>query len=334
MKPLRFVCAGGWHAHAKDFPLDRAPKYASHLDFTFVAVWDNDRTRGTQWAQEMQCAFVEDYDALLALPDLDGVLITCETSRHEELIVKAAKAGVNVFVEKALTTSNDSAYRIQKAVKESGIHFTVSDPVRHGDLIYAKKLVDAGVIGTVISARSRMANDCALSDPESVRALYELEDTGGGAMIDMGYHNVHRLQWFLGRPVRASAILAPFTAYGREKQVDENSVAVFEFEGGKVGIAETGWLTGDTTAFEVYGTKGAIRSDDAGVRYRIGAGNWVPVPPEEIPPQDTYPLCYWMECIAHNIPCDKYDIDHAVLYTEMLTAAMAGDRLAVRVESR
>lgn len=106
---------------------------------------------------------------MLALPDIDGVLITCETTNHEALIVKAANAGINVFIEKALTTTNESAYRIRDAVKRSGIHFTVSDPVRHGDLLYAKKLVDAGVIGTVISARSRMANACALSDPELMK---------------------------------------------------------------------------------------------------------------------------------------------------------------------
>lgn len=334
MKKMRFVCAGGWHTHAKDFPMDRAPKYASHLDYEFVAVWDNDTERGKQWAADMNCAFVADYDALLALPDVDGVLITCETAKHEELIIKAANAGIHVFVEKALTTSNESAYRIRDAVKKSGIHFTVSDPVRHGDLLYAKKLVDAGTIGTVTSARSRMANGCALAGQELIKRYYEVEDTGGGAMIDMGYHNVHRLQWFLGKPVRGTGILVPFTDYGRQKRIDENSVAVFAFEGGKVGVAETGWLTEDATSFEVYGTNGVIRSDDAGLRYRVGSGEWISIPKEEIPPQDTYPLCYWMESIAYNTPCEKYDIDQAVVYTEMLMAAIQGDKASVKVEDR
>lgn len=334
MKKLRFVCAGGWHTHAKDFPMDRARKYASHLDFAFVAVWDNDAERGRQWAAEMNCPFVEDYDALLAIPEIDGVLITCETSMHETLIVKAANAGINVFVEKALTTTNESAYRIRDAVKKSGIHFTVSDPVRHGDVLYAKELVDAGTIGTVISVRSRMAHACALSDSDDFKRYYEVKDTGGGAMIDMGYHNVHRLQWFLGKPVRGTGILVPFTDYGREKNIDENSVAVFEFEGGKVGIAETGWLTEDTTAFEVYGTKGVIKSDDTGFRYRVGKGEWIHVPQTQLPPRDTYPLCYWMESIAWNTPCEKYDIDQAVIYTEMITAVLAADKTTKEVESR
>lgn len=331
---MRFVCAGGWHTHAKDFPMDRAPKYASHLDYEFVAAWDNDVQRGKQWAADMNCMFVEDYDALLALPDIDGVLITCETTNHEALIVKAANAGINVFIEKALTTTNESAYRIRDAVKRSGIHFTVSDPVRHGDLLYAKKLVDAGVIGTVISARSRMANACALSDPELMKRYYEAKDSGGGAMIDMGYHNVHRLQWFLGKPVRATGILVPFTDYGKQKNIDESSVALFEFEGGKIGIAETGWLTENTTAFEVYGTEGVIRSDDAGLRYRVGQGDWTYIPKEEIPPQDTYPLLYWMASIAYDTPCEKYDIDQAVIYTEMITAVIEGNRNTVIVENR
>lgn len=334
MKKMRLVCAGGWHTHAKDFPMDRAPKYAPHLKYEFLAVWDNNKERGELWAAEMGCDFIEDYDALLALPDLDGVLITCETSKHEELIVKAAKAGINVFVEKALTTSNDAAYRIRDAVKENGIRFAVSDPVRHGDLRYAKKLIEEGVIGEVMSARSRMANACALKDQDSIRQYYEKEDTGGGVAIDMGYHNVHRLQWFLGKPLRGTGILTPYTSYGKDKQIDENSVMVFEFEGGRVGVAETSWLTDNATSFEVYGTKGIIRSDDAGLRYRVGDDEWIYVPKEKIPSQDTYPLQYWMESIAYDAPCEKYGIDDAVTYTEMIMAAMQGNMNAVPVEDR
>lgn len=321
MKKLKFVCAGGWHTHALDFPMDRAPKRVPHLDKEFVAVWDNDICRGQAWADIMNCKFVADYEELLEIPEIDGVLITSETSLHEELIIKAAKAGVNVFVEKALTTTNESAYRIRDAVKSSGIKFTVSDPVRHGDLLYAKQMVEEGMLGELISVRSRMANDCALSNLDSIKRYYERESSGGGAMIDMGYHNVHRLQWFLGKPVRAGAILVPYTSYGNEKGIDENSIAVYEFEGGKIGVAETSWLTSDSTAFEVYGTKGIIRSDDAGFRYRLNGKPWVSVPKETIPPEDTYPLRYWMEAIAYDTACEKYDIDTAVIFTEMVTAA-------------
>lgn len=333
MKKLKFVCAGGWHTHALDFPLDRAPKRVPHIEKEFVAVWDNDEKRGLKWAEALHCKYVADYEELLRIPDIDGVLITCETSKHEELIVKAANAGINVFVEKALTTTNESAYRIRDAVKKSGIKFTVSDPVRHGDLLYAKDLVDRGAVGELISVRSRMGNASALKDQESMKAYYEIEDAGGGAMIDMGYHNVHRIQWFLGKPVRGTAILAPFTAYGREKGIDENSIAIYEFEGGKIGIAETSWLTDDSTAFEVYGTKGMIRSDDAGFRYKLGDGEWTQVPASEIPSEDTYPLCYWMEAIFYNTPCEKYDIDTAVTFTEMVTSAYAGNQNTAEVQN-
>lgn len=325
MKKLKLVCAGGWHMHALDFPLDRAPKRVPHIEKEFVAVWDNDTVRGKEWAKALNCEFVEDYDKLLAIPGVDGVLITAETSLHEELIIKAAETGIDVFVEKALTTTNESAYRIRNAVKKSGIRLTVSDPVRHGDLLYAKELVDQGLLGELISARSRMANACALKDQESIKRYYDRKAAGGGAMIDMGYHNVHRLQWFLGKPLRCAAVLVPFTAYGKEKGIDENSVAVYEFEGGKIGIAETSWLTDNSTAFEVYGTKGILRSDDAGFRYRIGDGKWIHVPKSEIPEEDTYPLRYWMEAIANGTPCEKYEIDTAVIFTEMVTAAYHGE---------
>ena len=334
MKTLRFVCAGGWHTHATDFPLDRAPKRVPHLAKEFVGVWDNDRERGKMWAEALGCEFTDDYEKLLRTPDIDGVLITCETRLHEELIIKAAGQGINVFVEKALTISNESAYRIRSAVKRSGIHFTVSDPVRHGDLLYAEKLIEQGCIGEIISARSRMGNACALTDQEATKRYYDVKNAGGGAMIDMGYHNMHRLYWFLGKPLRCAAVLAPFTDYGKRKNVEESCAAVFEFENGRIGVAETSWLTEDATAFEVYGTKGIIRSDDEGLRYRAENRGWIHVPPEEIPPEDVYPLRYWMEAIAYNTPCQKYDIDTAVTFTEMITAAYESNGRTVVVEDR
>lgn len=330
MKELRLVCAGGWHTHYMDFPMDRAQKRAPHIKKKFVAVWDNSEERGKSWAEKLNCDYFSDYDKLLEIPDIDGVIITCETRLHEELITKAAKKHINVFVEKALTITNESAYRICNAVKRSGIKFTVSDPVRHGDLLYAKKMVDDGMIGEVISVRSRMANACAINDQDGIKMYYEKNDSGGGAMIDMGYHNVHRIQLFLGKPIRCAAILNPFTDYGKQKNIDENCVAVYEFEGGKIGIAECSWMTDDCTSLEIYGTNGIIRSDDAGLRYRISGSKWVDVPEEEIPNEDTYPLCYWMESIIHNSECEKYDIDTAVIYTEMVSAAYKGNGSSVK----
>ncbi len=332
MKRMKFAVAGGWHTHAFDFPLDRAPKRCKGLEYTFVGVWDNDAERGKTLADALGVRFFAEYDELISILDLDGVLVTCETSLHEDLIVKAARSGVHVFVEKALTTSAESAYRIRDAVKENEIKLTVSDPVRHGDLLYAKKMIDEGQLGELTFARSRMAHGLALSGQEQIKRFYDADKTGGGAMIDMGYHNVHRLQWFLGKPLRAAAVLAPYTPLGIGKGIDENSVAVFEFEGGKVGVSETGWLTEGTTAFEAYGTKGCIKSDEAGFRYRLeGEKDWTFVPKEEIPEEDIYPLRYWMECIADDKPCEKYDIDTAVGFTEMIMAAMQGNRQTAKV---
>ena len=335
MRKLRFVCAGGWHTHAFDFPLDRAVKKAPHIEKEFVAVWDNDPIRGKQWAEALNCDLVENYDDLIRLPDIDGILITCETTKHEELIVKAANAGINIFVEKAMTVSNESAYRIRDAVKRSKVKFTVSDPVRHGDLLLAKKIVDEGRIGDTTFVRSRMGNRSALDDLESMKRYYEIDSSGGGAMIDMNYHNVHRIQWFLGKPVRCSAILVPFTSYGKEKNIDENSVAVYEFENGGIGVAETSWLVdGILKSFEVLGTKGIIRSDNAGFRYKIEDSDWIIVPKEDIPNEDIYPLRYWMECIRDDKSVEKYDVDSAVVYTEMIVAAYNSNRLSVPIEIR
>lgn len=46
MKPIHIACVGGWHSHARDFPMDRAKKFCSHIPYSIDAVWDDDPARG------------------------------------------------------------------------------------------------------------------------------------------------------------------------------------------------------------------------------------------------------------------------------------------------
>lgn len=67
MKPIHIACVGGWHSHARDFPMDRAKKFCSHIPYSIDAVWDDDPARGMTWAAEMGCKFQPDYGPLTVL---------------------------------------------------------------------------------------------------------------------------------------------------------------------------------------------------------------------------------------------------------------------------
>lgn len=326
---IRIACIGGWHSHAKDFPMDRAKRFCSHIPHAIVAVWDDDSVRGQQWAQEMGCPFVPDYDALCADPDIDGFIITAGTTSHGWLLEKAAASGKHVFMEKALTTDPVEAARLRDLVNESGIHFTISDPVEKPELIYAKKLVDTGFFGDITSVRYKTCHAFGLTDPALMARYYDRQQTGGGCMFDMGHHAVHVLLWFLGKPVAATGIFSPFSATGQENHIDDVAAALYRFPSGAIGIAETSYLCpGGSTEFALYGTKGQLHWDrDPGtLRYRQDSDSpWTVVPQEDLPAGAKYPLQHWMESIRDNTWDGQYAIDEAATVVQMIDAAYRSD---------
>jgi predicted dehydrogenase len=67
-----------------------------------VSCFDISPERREQFAREIDCRPVETLDALLADPDVDGVLIATPHSTHPEIVEQAASASKHVFVEKPL----------------------------------------------------------------------------------------------------------------------------------------------------------------------------------------------------------------------------------------
>ena len=85
---LQVAVVGAWHVHAKDY----AAVIQARKDCTLAYVWDDDKTRGEEFAKAFSCTYIADYDALLAMDTLDAVIITSATDQHPALIVKAAQA--------------------------------------------------------------------------------------------------------------------------------------------------------------------------------------------------------------------------------------------------
>ena len=327
MEKIRIACCGGWHSHAKDFPMDRAGVHCADLPHVFTAVWDDDPIRGQAWAREMGCRFEPDYNAVCADREIDAVIITAGTVRHEELAVQAARAGKHIFIEKALAVEPAEARRIRDAVKQAGIHFTISDPVQKPALAYAKQLMAEGVFGDVTEVRYRACHGFGITDPALMRRFYDKKEAGAGAMFDMGHHAVHVLLWFLGRPERAMGVFSRYSAAGKANDVDDVSAALFLFPSGAIGVAETGWLfPGEQNSFELCGTRGILRWDCDGLRYRLSQKKeWTAVPDSALPPPAVYPLRYWMESILKDTPNLQYGVDEAVEVTEMIAAAYRTD---------
>lgn len=67
----------------------------------------------------------KDYKGVLKDPEIDGVMILTTHDVREKIIVAAAGANKDIYVEKPMSTSIEESYRIMKATRESGIKLVV-----------------------------------------------------------------------------------------------------------------------------------------------------------------------------------------------------------------
>lgn len=306
MKKLRIACIGGWHVLADKFSriLSEYPECA------VVAVWDTDEARGRALARARQCRFEPSFEALAADPAIDAMVFTCEIARHD-LIVDAALAGKHILVEKPLALKKELAWRIRDAVKKTGVHFGMSDPILFPPLQYAKRLIAAGTIGEVTNAHLRMVNYRAIDGLQKpVYPPYDVENAGCGIMADLGGHTLHVAQYFFGRPQRVSSAWTSLTPEGKAAGAEENVTTLFAYENGLIVVGETSWVSPDNQmSFAFYGTKGMIEANYKKVRYRLHEGEWTDVPEEALPQVGVYPLWLWVRNILENVPNDAFGRD-------------------------
>lgn len=320
MKKLRFASIGGWHIHTDRFLV----KVDEFPECEVAAVWDSDRTRGRARAERFHCPFIEDYEKVLDDVSIDGVLITSPTREHFEQIKKALNARKHVFVEKPAFCNKEEAYQIKKMLEKSELKFLVSDPIRTSmrQLLCAKEIIESGRIGKVTTARTRCAISAAI-DSEHLDA-FNPELANGGVMSDLGCHAVHMLYVLLGKPEKAHAAFGGISAAAKEYGVEDNAVAVYEFENGVLGIAETSLLADRREDFFlISGTRGSICCLDRELRLRTSDNPWVTISQDAWPSEADYPLYHWIDSIWNESEIKIGGIEEAITFTEMIESAYA-----------
>lgn len=119
------------------------------------------------------CKAYSDYETALADFKCDAVFICTPTRLHLEMAEKAIEKGVHVFIEKPLCYSTAGAVELDRKAEEMGLKVMVGFCFRyHTALLQAKKLLDDGVIGRLISIRALMGEPFYMIHPEYMDMYY------------------------------------------------------------------------------------------------------------------------------------------------------------------
>lgn len=251
--------------------------------------------KGANKSDFQGCKATKDLRELLAMKEIDAVVIATPDHWHATPCVLAAKAKKDVYCEKPLTHTIAQGRKIVNAVKENQIVFQTGSQQRSefgGKFRQAAELIRNGAIGQVKTVRVGVGGppkpcDLPTQDipegtdwdlwvgPGAMRGYNEIlcpkgvhkhfpawrayAEYGGGGLADMGAHHFDIAQWALGMDDSGPVSIEPPTDQSETglKFVYANGVEMFH--GGPSGCTFEG------TKGTLYVDRGKIESNPASI---------------------------------------------------------------------
>jgi myo-inositol 2-dehydrogenase/D-chiro-inositol 1-dehydrogenase len=203
--------------------------------------------------------FLKDFDSLLAIPELDAVVICSPTDTHADYVIKAARAGKHIFCEKPLDLSIEKVKEVLTIVEESNVKLMLGFNRRFDpEFRKIRELVMNGTIGDpqILKITSR--------DPGPPPISYI--KVSGGIFLDMTIHDFDMARYISGKEVRevfAAGAVKVDDAIGEAGDIDTTVITLI-FEDDTMAVIDNSRKAayGYDQRLEVFGSKGMALADN------------------------------------------------------------------------
>jgi len=211
-----------------------------------------------------------DWRTLVKDPKVEAIIIASPQSTHKDIALAAFELGKPVLCEKPMGASTAEASAMVDAAEQAGVVNMVGfNYVRTPATQYARKLIADGAIGEVTWFRGEHTEDFYADKNEY--GSWRTKGRANGTMGDLSSHMINAALALLGPIEKVSADIEtvhherPTQNGGKEAVTnDDHAHCLCRFQSGVMGHlyfsrVATGRKMG--YAYEVNGTKGAIRFD-------------------------------------------------------------------------
>uniref|UniRef100_UPI003F494086 Gfo/Idh/MocA family protein n=1 Tax=Streptomyces sp. CA-136453 TaxID=3240050 RepID=UPI003F494086 len=252
MSVLKRAAVVGLGGQAQD---DHLPGLADCQFAELVAVCDTDPDRAGAQAKAHRVPGYTDLTTLLEEVRPDFVIAAVPHHAGREVIEACAAAGVHVMKEKPFATDPAEAAELAGLCDKAGIELMVTVQRRFHP-IYTAALQLLEQIGPPYLVEGRYTFHCP--DPAAGwRGSAKL--AGGGALVDMGYHLIDLLIWYLGLPDRVLADTSAAAAPGADYDAEDTALVHLAYDRGLYGSLLISRSTGPKTErLTVTGPRGAV----------------------------------------------------------------------------
>ena len=242
------------------------PEYATNPNARLVGYYDKNRERAVQMAEKYGGKVYGSYYEMLNDPEIDAVSVCVENRNHAEITNAALYSGKHVLVEKPMAVTLAECESMVAAAELNGKHLMVGHNMRF-DPVHrrAKELLEAGVIGDIITFRTTIGNAGPEGwSPDRDAWFFDKDKAAMGALSDLGIHKLDLLQYLTGQTVIETTAKV-MTLNKRDDNghligVDDNALCILRMNGGAVGTMAASWTVygKECNSTCIYGTKGIM----------------------------------------------------------------------------
>jgi len=293
------------------------PEYAEHPEAQIAGLFDINRQRTRELADQYGAKAYESYEALLADPDIQAVSVCAANFAHAEITIAALEAGKHVLCEKPMAITLSECEAMVAAAQKNGKFLMIGHNQRLAKAhSTAKELIDQGLIGRIVTFRTTVTEggpETWSVDPGKNVWFFDKTKAAMGAMADLGIHKTDLIHYLTGqRVIRTTARVVTLDkrdATGALIGVDDNSVCIYELSGGIMGTMTASWTHygAEDNSTILYGTRGIMRIYDdpaCAIKVILNDGQELRYDVEAIQTNDNQTksgvIDLWMESLVNN----------------------------------
>ena len=172
-----------------------------------IAFADKAVEKAETFSQEFKGNYYASLEDMISLEEIDVLHICTPHYLHVPMAVYALEHGIHVFMEKPPVISYEQLKQLQNVSTDQYLGICFQNRY-NPSVIQVKKLLDSGVPGKITGGRAIVTWSRGEEYYTQSGWRGELKTEGGGVLINQAIHTLDLLTLFLGKPLKAEAVLA------------------------------------------------------------------------------------------------------------------------------
>lgn len=173
-----------------------APFISTNPAFSLTAI--TERSKELSKERYPSARIVRSFEELIALDELELVVVNTPDSTHYEYAQKALEAGKHVIVEKPFTTTVEQGQELVDLARSKGLAISVYQNRRwDSDFLTVRDILDKGLLGRLVEFESTFPRYRNFIKPGTWKETGEL---GGGLTYNLGAHVIDQAVQLFGVP--------------------------------------------------------------------------------------------------------------------------------------